>query len=407
MNVVESLNIFYKKLALFIENKELDKLLLSEKRDKSSDLKNVIITLVKLKKGFFLNFVYRYKKKDITKNYSLYDGFENIKWELLTNFYNANLFSQTHEFCLQTKPNGKVLLTRKKLTVKRNITFNHDKTKPRLIQTYNNTYLKELGVVNSKWEIRQNMNNKYQQICQYIELIQPYLTDKILQNDCQIVDMGSGKGYLTFALYDYISNVLQKNIKMRGIEANAELVSTCNTIVKKSNFDNLNFIEGTIKDAELNRIDILIALHACDTATDDAIYRGIISKSSLIVCAPCCHKQIRKELNSTTPFDNITKFGILKERQAEIITDTIRALILEIFGYKTNVFEFISTEHTHKNVMIVGEKIRKNNPQKQKILNNITSLKQIFGIKEHYLEGLLKENFFSLKKTTIDFATSQ
>jgi hypothetical protein len=166
------------------------------------------------------------------------------------------------------------------------------------------------------------------------------------------------------------------------------LVDICNTIAQKAGLANLNFVKGTIEKAELNKIDILIALHACDTATDDAIYRGIKSEAELIVCAPCCHKQIRKAMNVTNELNNVTRFGILKERQAEIITDTIRAMILEAHGYKTNVFEFISLEHTPKNVMIVGRKT-KDKKNKKEILNNIAAIKRLYGIEKHYLETLL------------------
>ena len=381
---------FFEKLTLFVENKELIKLLLSDKRDKSSDLKNIIVTIVKLKKGYFLNFVYRYNTKDITKNYTDNEGIGLIRLALENDFFNANLYSKTQDITLQIKPNGKILLKSNNPTLEKPITFNHDKEKPRLISTENNVYLRELEIVNANWEIRREMNDKYKQINKYIELLNPYLTDRLLQKKCQIADMGSGKGYLTFALYDYITNVLQKNIIMTGVEMRPDLINMCNTIAKKSNFDNLNFVQGTIKDTKFSHIDILIALHACDTATDDAIYSGIASKSSLIVCAPCCHKQIRREFNVTSPLDNVIKYGILKERQAEIITDSIRALLMEAFGYKTNVFEFISTEHTPKNVMIIGEKATYENPNKQQILDKISSIKQIFGIKEHYLERLLQ-----------------
>lgn len=168
------------------------------------------------------------------------------------------------------------------------------------------------------------------------------------------------------------------------------MVTLCNSIAQKSHFENLNFAQGTIEKVKIDNITVLIALHACNTATDDAIYQGIKSNASLIVCAPCCHKQIRKELNVSSPLNNVTKFGILKERQAEIVTDTIRAMLMEANGYKTNIFEFISTEHTPKNLMIVGEKTAKTNAQQQQILDDINSIKQIYGIKNHYLETLLK-----------------
>jgi len=381
---------FLDKLIFFVENKELIKLHLSNRRDKNSDLKSIIVSIVKLKKGFFLNFIYRYKTNDITKNYIEKEGIELIKKSLDNDFFNANLYSTSQNMTLQIKPDGKIFLQTNTPIVDKLPTFNHDKSKDRLINTENNIYLRELDIVNVNGDIRREMSDKYIQINQYIELIKPYLSDKLLFSNCQITDMGSGKGYLTFALYDYITNTLRKNIRMTGVEVRADLVNICNSIAKKSNFDNLNFVQGTIKNTEFSNIDVLIALHACDTATDDAIFRGIVSNSSLIVCAPCCHKQIRKEFNATSPLNNITKYGILKERQAEIITDSIRALLMEAFGYRTKVFEFISTEHTPKNVMIAGEKTSKiNHQKKQQIFEQILSIKKIFGIREHYLEKLL------------------
>jgi hypothetical protein len=233
------------------------------------------------------------------------------------------------------------------------------------------------------------MSDKYKQINKYIELLAPYLSELTVTDSLHFADMGSGKGYLTFALYDYLSNNLKINTHATGVEFREDLVWTCNSIARQAGFENLSFVKGTIEKTELEKIDILIALHACDTATDDAIFRGIQSDAELIVCAPCCHKQIRKAFNVTNELSNVTKFGILKERQAEIITDTIRAMILEAHGYKTNVFEFIPLEHTPKNVMIVGKKVRNAAPDKQGVLKNIAAIKQVFGIEKHYLETLL------------------
>jgi hypothetical protein len=147
-------------------------------------------------------------------------------------------------------------------------------------------------------------------------------------------------------------------------------------------------VTGNIREVKLEKIDILIALHACDTATDDAIFRGITSGASLIVCAPCCHKQVRKEFNVANELKGVLKHGILEERQAEIITDGIRALMLEAHGYKTRVFEFISTEHTPKNVMIVGRKVAAKPAAMKKSLENIRAVKEFFGVRHHYLEEL-------------------
>jgi len=382
--------IFLEKLQTIIDDKSLIKLLLTGKRDKSSDLKKIIVTAVELKKGYCLNFVYRHNTKDITKNYEIIEGINLLQKALENDFYNAEVFTNKENISYIALPNGKAQIKTSEPVIQVPVNLAHDHLKERLIETKENIYLRELGITNTNWEVRREMSDKYKQINQYIELLAPYLTELRVNDNLHFADMGSGKGYLTFALYDYLSNKLKINTKATGVEFREDLVDICNNIAKKANFDGLNFIQGTIEKTELEHIDILIALHACNTATDDAIYRGIQSNASLIVCAPCCHKQIRKAMNVTNELSSITKFGILKERQAEIITDTIRAMIMEIFGYKTNVFEFISLEHTPKNVMIVGKKTHTTNPDKQQILNNIAAIKQMFGIEKHYLETLLE-----------------
>ncbi|MFK5894242.1 MAG: SAM-dependent methyltransferase [Pseudomonadota bacterium] len=385
----QALDIFFDKLTIMIENKQLIRLMLSNKKDKSSDLKNIVITLVKLKQGYRLNFVYRHNTNDITKNYDFEEGQNLIKEALSLNFYNADISANTENLTLISNEKGKIRLKTSSATLKPLATFNHDRVKNRLIKTENNIYLRELGIINSNWQVRHEMNDKFRQINRYIELLAPYLNDLDLKKSFHIADMGSGKGYLTFTLYDYLTNALSKNIKMTGVEFRTGLVETCNAIAKKANFNNLKFIKGTIKKAELEQVDVLIALHACDTATDEAIFRGIKSNASLIVCAPCCHKQIRKEFNVTNELSDVVNHGILKERQAEIITDSLRALIMESFGYKTKIFEFISTEHTPKNLMIVGKKTVNTAIDKELIFKQITAIKKLYGINKHHLETLL------------------
>ena len=381
--------IFIEKLQSAVETKKLIKLSLSAKKDKDSDLKKIIVTTVELKKGYSLNLVYRHNTKDITKNYETEEGIALISKAIDTDFNNAELLAENATVNLYTLPNGKIQLKTAIPSVQVPVTFTHDKIKEKLIDLKDNIYLRELGITNADFELRREMSDKYRQINKYIELLAPNLDELSLPENFHVVDMGSGKGYLTFALYDYLTTHLKLAPTMTGVEFREDLVNICNTIAGKSKFDRLNFKKGTIANTNLDKIDILIALHACDTATDDAIFRGIQSNASLIVCAPCCHKQIRKAMNVTNELGNITKFGILKERQAEIITDTIRAMILEAFGYKTNVFEFISLEHTPKNVMIVGKKT-KIKFEKQQILDNIAAIKKIYGIEKHYLETLLE-----------------
>ena len=144
---------------------------------------------------------------------------------------------------------------------------------------------------------------------------------------------------------------------------------------------------ATLRLCDSATLDVLIALHACNTATDDAIIKGIKSGAKLIICAPCCHKQIRQEMEKSKVVDPITRYGIFLERQAVMITDAIRALIMEYYGYKTQVMEFIEMEHTPKNILLVGRK--SDAPvDKKAILKQIEDLKKQYGIEKHYLERI-------------------
>lgn len=208
--------------------------------------------------------------------------------------------------------------------------------------------------------------------------------------------MGSGKGYLTFALYDFLKNHLSLSPVVTGIELRPNLVEFCNKTARESNFDGLHFVAQNISEYQPARLDMLIALHACDTATDLALAAGLRNTAKIIVAAPCCHKQIRKDMDAQNELAPVLRHGILEERQAEIVTDGIRALLLEAEGYQTKVFEFVSTEHTAKNVMITAvkpEHLRNDArlARREKALAQVNALKMGFGIGEHYLETLLVE----------------
>ena len=176
---------------------------------------------------------------------------------------------------------------------------------------------------------------------------------------------------------------------MTGIEARRALVELCTDIAKAGGFDGLRFVEGQIADIEPGEIDILIALHACDTATDDALYKGIAANASIIIAAPCCHKELRKQIRPPETLAGILKHGIMLERTAETITDGLRALILEREGYKTKLFEFVPTEHTPKNNMIAATR-GTTHKASEEAARQIDQIMASFGIGDQRLAGLLK-----------------
>ncbi|MDD2564675.1 MAG: SAM-dependent methyltransferase [Salinivirgaceae bacterium] len=368
------------------------KLVLSKPLPSEDIINRVQIKMVVIKREKALSFSFEYPTKNITKNYSVEEAVNEVIVLIDTRFKNAVLFTEKNDIRFSFNKKMKSSIEFNKPTCNECVTMEHNNVKERLIQIENNVYLKELGVVTKNNQIAQNMQRKYKQINKYIETIDSIIEDSILNEseEIKIVDMGAGKGYLTFALYDYLNNVLNKKATITGVEIREELVTLCNEISNKCNYANLNFYKGDIESYKSDKIDILIALHACDTATDDAIYQGIKSNSSIIVTAPCCHKQIRQEMEVEGDLKLITKHGILLERQAEIVTDTLRGLLLEAYGYKTQIFEFIADAHTHKNVMIVGVK-KLADPDKKGITEKIQNLKTMFGIKNFHLENLLNQ----------------
>lgn len=391
---------FKDQLTQSISNNEFVKISLGNYQGNEKELKNLYVRKVKIKRSDMLSFTYRYKTRDIIKNFAIEEGVNLVMNFMSNDFKIATLFSTQKELILEHGKKQVITLREKMLTVALQPTLSHNKEKKRPIQSAGKTYLSELKLTDAEGNVYKNAQDKYKQINQYIEILSSLIKELPAKSIQHVVDMGSGKGYLTFALYDYLVGVLQEQVQVTGVEYREDLVQLCNTIAGKSGFKDLNFAEGTIQDYQVEAIDLLIALHACDTATDDAIYKGIKANAKLIVVAPCCHKQIRREMEKHKVKNEVsvlTRYGIFMERQAEMVTDGIRALILEYFGYKTKVFEFISDAHTPKNVLVVGIKSNANEgnankraARKTEIKQKIEETKTYFGIGHHHLERLLE-----------------
>ncbi len=362
------------------------KLTLSKPISKGDGLPNVYVRLVQIKGIALLQFTYHYTTNDKVKNYTIVEALSELEILLMENFRAATLFTLSNDLLIFISKKKKVSYKLNAPSFKNKLPETHDKPKERLAKA--GSYLHYLGITDKEGKVIHKMADKYRQINKYLEIIEGLLKSTKLPKHINIVDMGSGKGYLTFALYDYLINTKKYNATVTGIELREGLVNYCNKIAEKSDFKNLSFVAQPIQEYDTNKIDILIALHACDTATDDAIYKGLVSKAELIICAPCCHKQIRQQVKGKEQESPLLKYGIFKERQFEMVTDTIRALILEKHHYNTKVFEFISNEHTRKNVMLVGSKSSKK-VDISKIDAKILSLKEMYAIENHYLETLL------------------
>ncbi len=342
-----------------------------------------------------LSFTFRHKSKDIVKNYFFEEAMVIVQSLLnKSGFRTATLFTLNSDIGIEIKKGNNCRIFSKKPTFASLPPTDHDKSKKRIIETTDKLYLHELKITNKEGGVYPGAQDKYRQINHYVEILSSLLKELPQGKTINVADMGAGKGYLTFALYDYLINNLKIHAIITGVEHKKELVDLCNDIAKKSNYDKLSFVQGSIDSYASSDIDVLIALHACDTATDDAIAKGISCNARLIVVAPCCHKQIRKEISRNKPdnqLDFLQRFGIFLERQSEMITDGIRALILEYFGYNVKVLEFVSDAHTPKNILIIGSKKGKVlDTQKSEILEKLRLTKDYFGIGYHHLEKVLK-----------------
>jgi Methyltransferase domain len=383
---------FEQMLAASIESQAFIKLTLGKYRGQEADLNQVFARIVNIKSDLKLSLTYRYQTREIVKNYAIPAGIAQIKALLGSAFMSGTVFTAQQDIQLEynKKQQPRLVVSQPSLKQADLPTQTHDHAKIRPIPAENNPYLTALGVTTEQGKVAKNMEDKFRQINKFIEIVGGLLEPSGLATKARIsvVDMGSGKGYLTFALYDFLSNCLDKAAAVVGIESRSGLVDFCNGVAQSVGFAALRFEQGTIKDAAASVADITMALHACDTATDDALYRGIKSQSALIILSPCCHQQIRQQMQPEPVLQDLLKFGILRERQAEIVTDGLRALLLELSGYEAKVFEFIDAEHTSKNLMIVGVKSNRT-VDRERILAQIRGLKQLYGIKLHYLEALL------------------
>lgn len=265
----------------------------------------------------------------------------------------------------------------------------HNRDKNYLIKS-DSLFLKALGVSNDAGEIKPNKYAKYRQICRFVEIFIERIerTQAVKQQRVKVLDIGSGKGYLTFAMYDQLAQA-GLNPKIDGVDTRSEMVDLCNEAAQTSGFENLAFHNIKAEDFVQGYYDAIIALHACDTATDDALFYGIRSKSKLIVCAPCCQHEVLVDLQkSETEARKFISHGLFLQKQADLITDNSRVILLRSQGYQVDVIDFVSTEHTQKNTLITA--IKKNKPS-PKHLEQYEAYKKVFGFDGIKLETLMRE----------------
>ncbi|MDD8058248.1 class I SAM-dependent methyltransferase [Shewanella metallivivens] len=392
------LNGFVQECANALTDNTLQRLVFSKYRGDDKELNRIAVRSVELKGQRLASCLYEYRTHHITKNVEQIDAAALwLQW-LEGDFQSAHLITHEWEVQLSISKKGKVLINKyrnknapknhdKQLSV--DDTLSHNRAKKRFVEQ-DRPYLRELGITDAKGEIIPSMSRKWKQINKFIEVLSRAIDNTGLadKKEVHIADFGSGKAYLTFAVHDYFIDKLQVKTLVTGVELRQGLVDLCNQTAAKLALTGIKFEQGDVQHFKAQGINIMIALHACDIATDYALHMGIRTGAEIIMCSPCCHKQIRPQMQSPQLLAPLLQHGIHLGQEAEMVTDGLRALLLEAHGYDTQVFEFISLEHTSKNKMILAQK-RKQPRDNSAILKQIADIKAFYGIKEQCLETLL------------------
>ena len=267
-------------------------------------------------------------------------------------FKQAVINTIDHDYHILINKKGEAKINKKPATRAFEVA-SHNKKKNYILKEGELTpFLIELGIMTEEGKIVSAKYDKFKQINRYLELVSdciPYL-DK--NKTIKIIDFGCGKAYLTFALYDYLVLKMGYNVEIVGLDLKENVIKFCSDLAQKLDFDDLRFEQGDIKGFnQLGEIDMVISLHACNTATDDALSRAVSWGAKVILAVPCCQYELLKKIKNEKML-SMLKFGIIKEKLSSLITDSLRANVLEIMGYRTQVIEFIDMEHTPKNIMI-------------------------------------------------------
>ena len=370
---------------------EIIKIVISNKVKKDEKYNKIAINLKENNKNKFYQIEKFTDKQVFHENIKINEISDKVGELIFGNYKQMTAWSNNEIFDLKISKKGKIFLGKKKNDNSKIVAKGHNKEKNYILKEGMiieplidlGVFTKEGKVVNSKYD-------KYKQINRFIEIID----DEIKKNDYKeltILDFGCGKSYLTFVLYYYFVKIKNINVKMIGLDLKEDVIKKCNDIAKRYNYENLHFELGDINGFKYNnKVEMVITLHACDTATDYALYNAIKWNSKMIFSVPCCQHEFNSQMKANE-LSILTKYGIVQERVAALMTDSVRANLLECVGYKTQLLEFIDIAHSPKNILIRASKNNISKEKKEKSLNEVNNLIRTFNFNPT-LYNLLKND---------------
>ncbi|WP_105618782.1 class I SAM-dependent methyltransferase [Vallitalea okinawensis] len=351
--------------------------------------KKVSIKPFDSKQGILYQITYVFDKKVTHQNVNGEELLTEIKNLLESTFRNAMFYTKNVDIHVMTSKKGSMKVLNKKPTKQLKILESHNRKKKYIIEEGEDCdFLIHLGVMSSNGKVHAKKFDKFKQINKFLEIVENSLEHLDNQKTINIIDFGCGKAYLTFALYYYL--VKRKNYKVNiiGLDLKEDVIDYCNHVARELNYVGLCFLKGDIKDYdEAKDVDMVITLHACDTATDAALSKAVIWGAKVILSVPCCQHELFDQIQNDT-LEPMLKHGLIKERLSSLVTDSMRTCILEIKGYEVVVIEFIDMEHTPKNLMI---KAVFNDKKSEKALNEYELFKSFWNINPYLERELMKE----------------
>lgn len=339
-----------------------------------------------------LQFAYNHKNKVWHKNLDPREAIMEVEELLSDIFKQGNIFTKKADYQILISKKGKVSILKKKPT-KEEVDLSHDRKKTYIIEDGEPVdFLVKLGVMNEKGKVVSKRYDKFKQINRFLEMVEDIIPKLNKDKTLQIIDFGCGKSYLTFALYHYLVNILELNVNIIGLDLKMDVINFCNELSQELNFDKLKFIHGDIKDYEgLFDVDMVVTLHACDTATDAALVKAVSWNAKVILSVPCCQHEFYNKIDNKV-LEPMLNHGIIKEKLASLVTDSLRANVLEILGYDVQLLEFIDMEHTPKNILIRAVKAKERD--NTVTLAKYNKFKEFWGLEDLYIEKEIGDRLY-------------
>ena len=390
------------KEAVFQEETFLRLTLSGKVRGKDVPWVKIVVRPVLVKGRRQIQFTYFDGKKDTTENLFGAEFRERLDKVLSIPFRQLHVQSTSSDLHVRITKKGKVLIKRGKPSRREQqplLSHNRVKRYPLPVDTPDD-FLQAIGIMDRSGRVRSTMQRKFRQINEFLRLMQQVVRlEDLTEGIVDIVDCGCGSAHLTFAAYHYLNHIQGISAYVVGIDSNEEIIKKCRKLRDSMVWDRLEFRVSRIAEFSPRRPpDVVLSLHACDTATDEAIAQGILWKSKVILVAPCCQHELYSQLRAPL-FQPVLRHGILKQRTADILTDAFRALILRIMGYRTDVVEFVSPEHTSKNLMIRAKKAIK--PGDKTLVQQYNDLKNFWEV-ELCIERLLGDEIGQFLDVCLD-----